>query len=193
MEGFQCILTIKLYLIRILKKNRGRMFQRIQVCRKQAPVYILVTLGPCDGNGSHSGFRHTSILKSRAQSSNYDAECGMAADGTKTVWALTAYREPSGDMSLCHCVAPVRSISSAETTPVKSSLKSLYSEVLYKSYNFSIPKGSIYICINISRNLLNLRNFIAKPQPQTLSPQTSQAQPKTSPNKFKDPISGDWG
>lgn len=83
------------------EKNRGRMFQRTQVCRKQAPVYILVTLGPCDGNGSHSGFRHTSILKSRAQSSNYDAECGLAAAGTKTVWALTAYREPSGDMSLC--------------------------------------------------------------------------------------------
>ena len=160
MEGFQCILTIKLYLIRILKKNLGRMFQRIQVCRKQAPVYILVTLGPCDGNGSHSGFRHTSILKSRAQSSNYDA---VAAAGTKTVWALTAYRESSGDMSLCHYVAPMRRISSAETTPVKSSLKSLYSEVLYKSYNFSIPKGSIYICINISRNLLNIRIFIAKP------------------------------
>ena len=30
-----------------------------------------------------------------------DAECGVAAAGTKTVWALTAYRGPSGDMSLC--------------------------------------------------------------------------------------------
>ena len=30
-----------------------------------------------------------------------DAECGVAAAGTKTVWALTAYREQSGDMSLC--------------------------------------------------------------------------------------------
>ena len=64
-----------------------------------------------------------------------------------------------GRLEICHYVAPVRSISSAET-PVKSSLKSLYSEVLYKSYNFDIPKGSINLCMNIARNLLSIRILI---------------------------------
>lgn len=47
----------------------------------------------------------------------------MAAAGTKTVWALTAYRGPSGDMSLVTMSPPVRRV---RTQPVKSSLKSLY-------------------------------------------------------------------
>ena len=64
-----------------LKKNVSE--DLVQVCRKQASVYISATLGPCDGNGSHSGFRHTSILKSRAQSSNYEEDAEWLQPGPK--------------------------------------------------------------------------------------------------------------
>ena len=67
----------------IFDKNTEKELKKIQVCRKQALVYISATLGPCDGNGSHSGFRHTSILKSRAQSSNYEEDAEWLQPGPK--------------------------------------------------------------------------------------------------------------
>ena len=99
MEGFQCILTIKLYLIRIPKKNKG--FLRRFRCVGNKLQFIYQQL-----QDLVTGMEATLVFASPASSSQERRVAIMRRDaewlqpGPKQSGLLTAYREPSGDMSL---------------------------------------------------------------------------------------------
>ena len=132
MEGFQCILTIKLYLIRILKRIEEECFRGLRCVGNKLQFifqqrYDLVT-----------GMEATLVFASPASSSQErgvaimrrDAEWLQPGPKQSGLWQLIVSR-----LEICHCHQPVRSVRSA---PVKSSLKCPYS----------------YLCQRISRSLM---------------------------------------